>query len=99
MNKESIQIIRLMSNEVVITEVVDQDDEFITLKEPFALIPTQDGKLNFIPWSPLSDPGTSVKMYIKHIVYYATPSEDVLNNYLDIFSSIITPPSAGKIIT
>ena len=95
----SYQLIRLTTNEMVIAEVVEQDDEFLTLKEPFALIPTNDGKLNFIPWSPLSDADTTVKMYTRTVVYYATPNEDVLANYKDIFSNIITPPSAGKIIT
>ena len=95
----SYQLIRLNTNEMIIAEVVEQDDEFITLKEPFALIPTNDGKLNFLPWSPLSDADTTVKMYTRSVLYYATPNEDVLNNYKDIFSNIITPQSAGRIIT
>ena len=95
----SYQLIRLNTNEMIIAEVVEQDDEFITLKEPFALIPTNDGKLNFLPWSPLSDIDTTVKMYTRSVLYYATPNEDVLNNYKDIFSNIITPQSAGRIIT
>ena len=88
-----------MSNEVIITEVMDEDDEFVTIKEPFAMVPTNDGKLNFIPWSPLSKEDTLVKMYKKSVVYYAVPSDEVVENYTNIFSSIITPQSAGKIIT
>ena len=84
---------------MVISEVVEEDDEFIYLKEPFALVPTNDGKLNFIPWSPLSEEDTTVKLYTKHIVYYATPNEDVVSNYNEIFSKIITPQNSGKIIT
>ena len=95
----SIELIRLLSNEMVISEVVERDDEFIYLKEPFALVPTNDGKLNFIPWSPLSEEVTNVKLYIKHIMYYSTPNEDVTKNYKDIFSNIITPQNTGKIIT
>ena len=99
MNKDAIKIIRLQSNEVIITEVLDEDDEFVTLNEPFAMVPTNDGKLNFIPWSPLSKEDTPVKMYKKSVVYYAVPNEEVIENYLNIFSSIITPAQAGKIIT
>jgi len=84
---------------MIITQVVEETDEFIFLKEPFALVPTNDGKLNFIPWSPLSEEDTTVKVYTKHIAYYATPNKDVIQNYNEIFSNIITPPAAGKIIT
>ena len=94
-----IQLIRLTTNEMIITEVLDESEEYLSLKEPFALVPTNDGKLNFIPWSPLSEENTPVKMYTKHVVYYATPNEDVLANYNDIFSNIITPQGSGKIIT
>ena len=94
-----IKLIRLISNEVVIADVVEESDEFVILKEPFALVPTNDGKLNFIPWSPLSEEDSTVQLYTKHVVYYAKPNEDVLGNYNDIFSKIITPQSAGKIIT
>ncbi len=94
-----IQLIRILSNEMIIAEVVKEDDEFIYLDEPFALIPSNDGKLTFIPWSPLSAENTSVKVYSKHVIYYATPNEDVISNYKEIFSNIITPQNAGKIIT
>ena len=94
-----IQLMRLNSNELVIAEIIDEDEEFLTVKEPFALVPTNDGKLNFIPWSPLSEEDTTVKLYTRNIVYYATPSKDVVENYQDIFSNIITPQNAGRIIT
>ena len=82
-----IQIIRV-SNEVIIAEIVEEKtdtesivfDDYILLKEPFALIPTNDGKLNFIPWSPLSAEDTLVKLYKSTITYFATPNEDVLTN-------------------
>ena len=93
------KLIRLQSNEMVIAEVSMEDEEFIYLQEPFALVPTNDGKLNFIPWCPLNEEGTPVQVYKKNIVYYAIPNEDVTNNYKEIFSNIITPPSSGKIIT
>ena len=94
-----IQLMRLNSNELVIAEIIDEDEEFLTVKEPFALVPTNDGKLNFIPWSPLSEEDTTVKLYTRNVVYYATPSKDVVENYQDIFSNIITPQNAGRIIT
>ena len=93
------KLIRLHSNELVIAELSKEDDEFLYLLEPFALVPTNEGKINFIPWCPLNEEGTTVDVSRKNIMYYATPSEEVIRNYNDIFSNIITPPSSGKIIT
>ena len=94
-----IKIIRVLSQELIITKIEKEEGDFIYLKDPFALVPTNDGKLNFIPWSPLSEDDTPVELYTKHIIYYATPNADVLANYNDIFSNIITPPNSGRIIT
>ena len=94
-----IKIIRVLSQELIISTIAKEDEEFLYLKDPFALIPTNDGKLQFIPWSPLSEEDAPVELYKKHVIYYTTPNADVLANYNDIFSNIITPQSAGKIIT
>ena len=94
-----IKLIRLNSNELIIAQVEGETEKTLALKDPFALVQTNDGKLNFIPWSPLSEEDTLVELITKHIVYYATPSKDVVDNYNDIFSNIITPQNAGRIIT
>ena len=94
-----IKILRVLTQEIVIAKIEKEEGEFTYLKDPFALIPTNDGKLQFIPWSPLSEDDSMVQLFTKHIIYYTDPNPDVLANYNDIFSNIITPQSAGKIIT
>ena len=95
----SIKLIRLMSNEMVVTEVVEENDALITAKDPVALVPTKEGSLSFVPWSPLSEENTTVGIYTRNVVFYATPNEEVIRNYKEIFSTIITPQNSGKIIT
>ena len=62
-------------------------------------MPTQDGNINFVPWCPLAEKDSVVSVYISCVVYMAIPSEELVKNYKDIFSPIITPQNAGKLIT
>ena len=95
----NIQLIRMMSNEMVVLEVVEENDDYLIVKDPVGLVPTKEGSLSFIPWSPLTEPDTYVKVYKRNIVYSTTPNEEVIKNYKEIFSTIITPQNSGKIIT
>jgi len=99
MNHEPIELIRLQSNEMVVAEVVSESEDYTTLKDPVALVPTKEGDINFVPWSPLGERGTEVRVYTSNIVYFATPNKDLVQNYKEIFSPIITPQNSGKIIT
>ncbi len=95
-----IQLLRLQSGEQVISEVFSRvRDDSVELKNPVALMPTQDGNINFVPWCPLAEKDTLVCVREANVVYYATPNEELVKNYKEIFSPIITPQNAGKIIT
>ena len=96
---ESVKLIRLATNEVIIAEVVESSENSLTLREPFALIPTNDDKMQFLPWAPLTEEDTTVELNRFHVVYTSTPNEGITEHYKDAFSNIIKPPSAGKIIT
>ncbi len=99
MNHETIELIRLQSNEMIVAEVVSESDGFLTLKEPIALVPTKEGTVSFVPWSPLGELGSEVRMSTTNVVYYTTPNKELIQNYKEIFSPIITPQNSGKIIT
>ena len=95
----NIQLIRMVSNEMVIVDVVEEKDNYLMVKDPVGLVPTENGSLSFVPWSPLTEENTALKVYTRNIVYCTTPNEEVVRNYKEIFSSIITPQNSGKIIT
>ena len=94
-----IHLLRLNSGEQVISEVVSSDSDYTDLKNPIGLVPTPDGNLNFVPWCPLSSKDAVLRVREASIVYTTTPNEELIRNYKEIFSSIITPQNAGKIIT
>ena len=95
----NIQLIRMMSNEMVIVDVVEETEDYLMVRDPVGLVPTKDGSLSFVPWSPLTEDNTNIKVYTRNIVYSTTPNEEVVRNYNEIFSNIITPQNSGKIIT
>ena len=94
----NIQLIRLQSGEQVIAETVDSSEDLYSLKNPVALVPTQDGNINFVPWSPLSEKDSIVALRVAHVVYSAVPNEELVKNYEEIFSPIITPTNKGLIL-
>ena len=96
-----IELIRLQSGEQVLFEVGTREtlDHLIGLKNPVALVPSQDGNIQFAPFAPLADKDMEVVLRRETVVYYAKPNEQLVQNYKEIFSPIITPQNAGKIIT
>jgi hypothetical protein len=99
MNHEPIELIRFSSNELVVSEVVGETDDYVTLVNPVALVPTKEGSINFVPWCSLGETGGEVRVYTSNVIYYAEPGEELIKNYKEIFSTIITPQNSGKIIT
>ena len=89
----------MASNEMVIFQLEEETDDYLTVRDPIVLMPSNDGNLSLVPWSPLSEEHTTVKVQRDKIIYYATPNEELIKNYKDIFSTIITPQNSGKIIT
>ena len=77
----NIQLIRMMSNEMVVVDVIEENDDNLIVKEPVGLVPTKEGSLSFVPWSPLTEPDTYVKVYKRNIVYSTQPNEEVIKNY------------------
>jgi len=86
-----IRLLRLQSGEQVIAECADFTQEVFSVRNPVALVPTQDGNINFVPWCPLAEKDTDVEVRSATVVYSAVPNEELVKNYEEIFSPIITP--------
>ena len=96
----NIQLIRMQSGEDVVADLIEDKGEKLVIANPIVLVPGRDGTVGFAPWSPiLSKDVKELEIRASYTVYVSTPNEDVVNNYKEIFSPIITPQNAGKIIT
>lgn len=95
-----VSLLRLQTGEEVIAEMVSETEYTYELANPIVMVPGHDGNVGFAPWCPLvSKEVNTITVRSSHVTYVTVPNEKVVENYLQIFSPIITPQNAGKIIT
>ena len=95
-----IRLIRMHSGEEVVAELLEERDDIFVLANPIVMVPGRDGNIGFAPWCPLADEDVkSLEVRTSFMVFVTIPNQSVVENYKQIFSTIITPKSAGKIIT
>ena len=95
----NVKLIRMQSGEDVIADLLSESSEELVLTNPIVLVPGRDGTVGFAPWSPVIHPDVKeLRIRASYIVYVSEPNDDVVNNYNQIFSPILTPQNAGKII-
>ena len=97
----NVRLIKMWSGEDVVADLIKENGEFIVIENPIVAVPTGQGQLGFAPWSPLLD-GKNKPLEItrRYVVYITDPNGDIVDNYKQMFSSLITPStSTKKIIT
>jgi len=95
-----IKLLRLITGEEVIAEMVRVGEYNYVVANPIVMVPGRDGNIGFAPWCPLvAEEVKTITISASHVTYVTLPNEQVVENYTQIFSPIITPKSAGKIIT
>lgn len=88
----NVKLIRMSSGEDIVTTVVNDGIEFITIRDAIVAIPTSQGKVGFAPWSPLvSKENEEIKVRKDFLVYIAEVNSDILDQYKQMFSVIATP--------
>jgi len=93
-----VKLIRIVTGEEIIAELISQDDNTITVKNGLVVIPNANG-VGFAQWATVIDPDNpEVTMKQQHIVYVAAVQEDVSKKYNEMFGSKLVTPSAKKLI-
>ena len=88
----NVKLIRMWSGEDVITDLVEEKEDSIVLRNPIVAIPTSAGRMGFAPWSPLlNGRDTDVEITRRYIVYIAETQDEVVEQYELMYSSIQTP--------
>ena len=95
----NIKVLRMWSGEDVVTDVLAEDDDFLTITNPIVAVPTGGNQLGFAPWAPLLK-GKDVELRIQkaYVVYVSEANESIENQYTEMFSVIATPPKSGLIL-
>ena len=93
-----VKLIRLVTGEEIIAELVSQNDETITVKNGLVVLPNAQG-VGFAQWAAVIDPeNPEVTMKQQHIVYVVGVQEDVSKKYNDMFGSKLITPDKKKLI-
>ena len=88
-----VKLIRIISGEEIIAEVLDWSNGIITVKNALVVIP-QQGQVGFAPWATVIDPERpEVALDMKHVIYSVEVNPDVIKQYVKLFGGpdIITP--------
>ena len=86
-----IKLIRMRSGEDVVGDVAKENEEFIDLKDPAALMPMSGGASNtvqmgMVPWQPFSK-STEFTVPRGWVVTISEPAEDIEDNYRRVYGS------------
>tara|TARA_A200000159_G_scaffold131451_1_gene128614 strand:- start:189 stop:479 length:291 start_codon:yes stop_codon:yes gene_type:complete len=95
----NVKLIRMSSGEDVIAEVVNHDDNSLTLKNGIVGVPTQQGTLSFVAWSPMiSKEVKDITVSTNFVVYVADAAEEIVSQYEQMYSPISTPEKKKLIL-
>ena len=88
----NVKLIRMSSGEDLIASFIDETPNSVVLQDVIVAIPTGNGSLGFVPWSPLlSKSEKQINVSKKFVVYIAEADDDIINQYNKMFNKIITP--------
>ena len=93
-----VKLIRIVTGEEIIAEVLSETDDTITVQNGLVVLPSAQG-VGFAPWATvISKEEPEIEMSKNHIVYIVAVQEDVSKKYNEMFGSKIVVPQTGKLI-
>lgn len=94
----NVKLIRMWSGEDVVADLKEDLPDSIVIENPIVAIPAGNSQMGFAPWSPLlKGKNEEIEVTKKYVVYIAEAQDDIVENYQEMFSPIIT--SKSKLIT
>ena len=95
----NVKLIKMQSGEDVVCDLIREEGDRLVISNPVVMVP-QGQQVGFAPWSPfLHEDVKELAIRESYTVYVADAKDPVVENYKQIFSSVILPKGAGKIIT
>jgi hypothetical protein len=88
----NVKLIRMWSGEDVIADLIKSYDDSIIIMNPIVAVPAGNGQMGFAPWSPLlKGKNEELEVTKKYVVYIAEAQEQIVDQYVDMFSMIKAP--------
>ena len=93
-----VKLIRLITGEEIIAEVLDWKNGIMTIQNALVVIP-QQGQVGFAPWATVINPEMpEIGLDMKHVIYSVEVAEPVVKQYNEIFGSNIVLPEKQLIL-
>ena len=93
-----VKLLRVITGEEIVAEIVDENASEVTLKNALVVIPTQQS-VGFAPWATVIDrENPEVTVSRTHIVYIANLDESIRNKYDEIYGSKLVKPEKKSLI-
>ena len=93
-----VKLIRIVTGEEIIGEVLSETDDTITVQNGLVVLPSAQG-VGFAPWATvISKEEPEIEVSKKHIVYVVAVQEDVSLKYNEMFGSKLKLPQSKKLI-
>ena len=87
----NVKLIRISTGEELVAEIVEENDESITVRNGLVCVPQQQS-VGFIPWASVVDKmEPEITVGRQFIVYIAAVDPTVKNKYSEMFGGITTP--------
>ena len=95
---KDVKLIRMISGEEILAEVLDWRDGLLTIQNPLVVIPQQQS-VGFAPWATVIDPERpEIALDMKHVIYCVEVAADVVKQYEKIFGSNLVVPEKQLIL-
>ena len=95
---KDVKLIRLITGEEIIAEVLDWKNGILTIQNALVVIP-QQGQVGFAPWATVIHPEMpEIGLDMKHVIYSVEVAEPVVKQYNEIFGSNIVLPEKQLIL-
>jgi hypothetical protein len=92
----NVKAIKLMSGEEIVGEILAENEDEITIKNPVAVMlsRTQTGDINvgFIPFAPYVGKHPEITFKVNNLIMVSEVDEQMKNQYNSVFGGIVTPP-------
>lgn len=95
---DEVKIVRLTTGEELLCKVDPASSATpLIVSTPVLILPTQDGKLSFMPYMPYADI-EELTIKERSIMFIVNPTEELATQYRTMIGDVVVPPKP-KIIT
>jgi hypothetical protein len=94
-----IKVLKFLSGEDCACTIVERNEDHLIVEDVITPVPIGQDQMGFAPWCTLMGKNKKpVTVYKTAIVCEYEPDDQLINQYQEMFSKIITPNSKVKIV-